>query len=73
MTLKRPELERKAGIVEAALAEFLDKGYENSSMDSIARRAGLSKGGLYHHFRSNMHPKKANTILFETTLLFSSH
>ena len=52
MTLKRPELERKAGIVEAALAEFLDKGYENSSMDSIARRAGLSKGGLYHHFRS---------------------
>ena len=33
------------------MAEFLDKGYEGSSMDSIARRAGLSKGGLYHHFR----------------------
>jgi AcrR family transcriptional regulator len=51
LTQKRPRQERLAGIVEAALAEFLEKGYESSSMDSIARRAGLSKGGLYHHFR----------------------
>lgn len=33
------------------MAEFLDKGYEAASMESIARRAGLSKGGLYHHLR----------------------
>ena len=52
MTSKRPKDERMTGIVEAALADFLDKGYEHSTMDSIARRAGLSKGGLYHHFKS---------------------
>ncbi len=52
MTAKRPKDERMSGIVEAGLLEFLDKGYENATMDSIARRAGLSKGGLYHHFAS---------------------
>lgn len=39
-------------IIEAALNEFLEKGYENASMESIALRANLSKGGLYHHFKS---------------------
>lgn len=39
-------------IVTAAVEEFLEKGYERSSMEHIAVRAGLSKGGLYHHFRS---------------------
>ena len=52
MTLKRPKAERMSGIVRAALEEFLAKGYEGSSMESIAARAGLSKGGLYHHFAS---------------------
>jgi len=52
MTRKRPKPERMKAIVRAAVAEFLEKGYENSSMESIARRAGLSKGGIYHHFKS---------------------
>ena len=39
-------------IIQAAVDEFLEKGYEAASMDAIARRAGVSKGGLYHHFRS---------------------
>ncbi len=50
MTLKRPKEERMRVIANAAMEEFLDKGYEGTSMESIARRAGLSKGGLYHHF-----------------------
>ncbi len=52
MTAKRPKADRVAGIIEAALSEFLEKGYESATMESIAGRAGLSKGGLYHHFRS---------------------
>lgn len=52
MTLKRPKQERMSGILDAAVTEFLEKGYENSSVESIARRAGLSKGGIYHHFKS---------------------
>jgi AcrR family transcriptional regulator len=39
-------------ILAAAVDEFLEKGYEGASVDSIARRAGLTKGGIYHHFRS---------------------
>lgn len=39
-----------AAIANAAVAEFLENGYEGASMDGIARRSGLTKGGLYHHF-----------------------
>jgi AcrR family transcriptional regulator len=50
MTKKRPREQRLSEIVSAAVSEFLEKGYENASMDGIALRAGLTKGGLYHHF-----------------------
>jgi AcrR family transcriptional regulator len=50
MTGKLPKAERVHHIVEAAVAEFLDKGYDGASMEAIAKRAGISKGGLYHHF-----------------------
>lgn len=39
-------------IILAAVDEFMEKGYERTSMDSIALRAGVSKGGLYYHFQS---------------------
>ncbi len=45
---------RISEIIEAAIGEFIEKGYENSSMESIASRANLSKGGLYHHFKSKV-------------------
>jgi AcrR family transcriptional regulator len=51
MTRKRPKMERIDAIVHAAVAEFLEKGFEKASMESIARRAGISKGCIYHHFR----------------------
>ncbi len=52
MTKKKDKEIRKEEIVQAAVQEFLERGYEGASMDNIARRASLSKGGLYHHFRS---------------------
>lgn len=39
-------------VIEVAITEFLEKGYENTSMESIAKAANLSKGGLYHYFSS---------------------
>ncbi len=39
-------------IIEAAINEFIEKGYAGASMEGIAKRAVLSKGGLYHHFSS---------------------
>jgi AcrR family transcriptional regulator len=51
-------------IVAAAVSEFLDRGYEDTSMDAIALRAGLTKGGLYHHFRS-----KGEILVYANTRL----
>ena len=31
---------------------FHEKGYEKTSIQNIAERCGLSKGALYHHFKS---------------------
>jgi AcrR family transcriptional regulator len=50
MAIKKPKQERIGEIIQAAIDEFLEKGYDGTSMESIARRAGVSKGGLYHHF-----------------------
>ncbi len=50
MTKKEAKEKRISDILDAAVAEFVEKGYENTSMDSIAARAGLTKGGLYYHF-----------------------
>lgn len=37
-----------------AIAEklFLDKGYEQTSIDDILKETGISKGGFYHYFKS---------------------
>ena len=51
MTKKEPKEKRMQAIIEAAVEVFLKKGYEGASMEAIAKRAGLTKGGLYHHFR----------------------
>jgi AcrR family transcriptional regulator len=52
MTKKESKDKRVSDIIYAAVDEFLESGYERASMESIARRAGISKGGLYHHFKS---------------------
>jgi len=44
--------ERRAGILDAALAVFSARGYHASSIDDIAREAGISKALIYEHFAS---------------------
>ena len=43
---------KRAAILEAAVAEFRASGYETTSMDRIAARAGVSKRTVYNHFPS---------------------
>jgi AcrR family transcriptional regulator len=43
--------ERRAAIVEAALEEFVARGFAATRLDDIARRAGVAKGTIYLHFR----------------------
>jgi AcrR family transcriptional regulator len=38
-------------ILDAALAEFHDHGYEGTSLQAVAKRAGLTKGAVYWSFR----------------------
>lgn len=47
-----PAATRTAQILEAALRVFADKGYAAARIDDIAAAAGLSKGGIYTHFKS---------------------
>jgi TetR/AcrR family transcriptional regulator len=39
-------------IIDACIVEFGTCGYEKSSTDSIIKRAGISKGGLYEYISS---------------------
>lgn len=50
----RPDVsvERRAQIMEAAMACFSRKGYTNTTMDDIVAESGLSKGTLYWYFDS---------------------
>lgn len=39
-------------ILEVATQLFLNKGYDNTSMQDIVQALGMSKGAVYHHFKS---------------------
>ncbi|WP_428674869.1 TetR/AcrR family transcriptional regulator [Roseibium sp.] len=44
--------QKKKQIVEAAIAEFQERGYAGASMDRISERAQVSKRTVYNHFES---------------------
>jgi AcrR family transcriptional regulator len=45
-----PTAARRGAILEAATGVFLRYGFKKTSMDDLARAAGLSRQGLYLHF-----------------------
>src|SRR5690242_15550612 len=45
-----PRSARRAQLLEAAQAAFVESGYHAAAMDDIADRAGVSKPVLYQHF-----------------------
>jgi AcrR family transcriptional regulator len=44
--------ERRSSLVQAALSVFAEHGYHGATMQQVAERAGMSKGGLYEYFSS---------------------
>ncbi|AUH43545.1 TetR/AcrR family transcriptional regulator [Streptomyces sp. CMB-StM0423] len=56
MKTRRTQQERTAtttkDLVGAARAHFARDGYAAASLDAICALAGITKGGLYHHFRN---------------------
>lgn len=43
---------KNTAIVDAASRLFLEKGFDGTSMDEVAKRAGVSKQTVYSHFSS---------------------
>jgi AcrR family transcriptional regulator len=44
--------ETRQQLVDAAASVFAEQGYEGATIADIARRAGLSSGAIYAHYRS---------------------
>jgi TetR/AcrR family transcriptional regulator len=44
--------EKQDRIINAAIKEFSQKGYDNASTNEIVKEAGISKGLLFHYFQN---------------------
>jgi AcrR family transcriptional regulator len=42
--------ERREAIIEAAMDEFIARGFAATRLDDVAKRAGVAKGTIYLHF-----------------------
>ncbi len=51
-------------ILQTAWELFMEKGYENTTVDEIIQLCKISKGGFYHHFNS-----KDDLLIYVSTLL----
>ena len=50
--MQMTEQDTRTQILRAATAVFAEKGFAKASMNDIVRASGLSKGGVYWHFKS---------------------
>ncbi len=62
---ERSRIARDALLV-TSLALFAENGYEGTTVDEIARRAGVAVGGFYLHFRSK---RQVLQVLMDALLL----
>ncbi len=51
----KPTEQRRAEILEAALGLFSSKGFHDTTMEEVAREAGVAKGTIYLYFQSKEH------------------
>ena len=67
MTSKFLSLEpvKRAPILNAALKEFAQKGFDDASTNEIVKEAGISKGLLFHYFNTK---KELFLFLFDYSL-----
>lgn len=63
---------RRQSILEAARAVFLRYGIKKTSMDDLARAAGLSRQGLYLHFQTKEELFKAVVLELASSLRTAS-
>ncbi|MDF9409606.1 TetR/AcrR family transcriptional regulator [Pelotomaculum isophthalicicum JI] len=51
-SFKKLHAEKRDLILQISMEEFAEKGYHKASTDTITQRAGISKGILFHYFKS---------------------
>ena len=49
---RKSSIRTRAAIMDAAVTEFADKGYDGARVDEIAMHAGVNKNLIYHHYGS---------------------
>ena len=64
---KLPAQTRREQLMRAAQTLFARKGYRSTTTEEIARKASLTKGALYFHFRNK------EDVLFELVKATSEH
>jgi len=50
--LKKINLTRGDKLIEAAIDEFTEKNFDEASLNNILKRADISKGSFYYHFKN---------------------
>lgn len=73
--MPKDKTETHQKILPAARAEFLEKGFEQASMRSIAGRVGMSAAGLYRHFadKEAMFTALVEPVLAEAGVWYQQH
>jgi len=68
-----PKVKKRNRILEAATASFITHGYRRTSIDDVARTAGVSKGAVYLYFKSKadllMHAAAFEKLKFKPRLM----
>ncbi|MGA1848083.1 MAG: TetR/AcrR family transcriptional regulator [Thermoplasmatota archaeon] len=62
-----PESDMKERILRAAFDLFSEKGYDKVSLNEVVVKAGVSKGGLFHHFDSKYSLARDSLIWWANT------
>jgi AcrR family transcriptional regulator len=65
----RPDEGAREALIEAATQLFIERDYADVSTDEILRRAGVSRGALYHHFPGKVDLFRAVFEASETRVL----
>lgn len=72
---KEKSFEKKQELINAALKEFSEKGYENASLNNILKEAGISKGTFYYHFsnKEDLYFYLISILIEEKKKFFNKH
>lgn len=49
-----PKLAARAELLQAAASAFMTGGYADTTLDQVAARTGMTKGQIYHYYRSKL-------------------